>query len=319
MKIETKPLRLAASAVLAASCFPAMAAEPLVDAGWLSERRGDPQLVVVDIRKEEDYAQGHIPGAVRATYGEFGWRETVDGVIGMLPPLEAINAKIGSLGIDPATHVVVVPYGANSTDVGAAARVYWTFKVLGHGKVSLLDGGMNAWTSQDEYLLRTKADAPAAASPYPGRVDRQLVIDTAGLLAKVESGEVQPVDARTDEQWNGEKKHPKALAFGAIATAQRLPQADLIDPDTGRFVPAAEVLKVARAHGWQADGDRPLVSYCNTGHWAATAWFALAEVAEIEDVVLYDGSMVAWTRDEANPLINQPSRAQQLLNKVVGE
>ncbi|MBF2734951.1 MAG: sulfurtransferase [Betaproteobacteria bacterium AqS2] len=318
MKIQTKPLRLAASAVLAASCLPAMAA-PLVDAEWLDRHRGDGQVVVIDIRKEEDYAQGHIPGAIRATYGEFGWRETVDDVIGMLPPLETINAKIGSLGIDPSKHVVVVPYGANSTDVGAAARVYWTFKVLGHDKVSLLDGGINAWTSQDEYVLQTRAVEPAAAAPYPGRVDEQLVIDTAELVAKVESGEVQPVDARTDEQWNGEKKHPKALSFGAIATAQRLPQADLVDPDTGRFVATDEVLKLARAHGWQADGSRPLVSYCNTGHWAATAWFALSEVAGIEDVVLYDGSMVAWTRDEANPLINEPSRAEQLLNKVVGE
>lgn len=308
-------------AALATATFLAAAAgaAPLVSADWLSSRTGDDNLVVVDLRQGEDYSAGHIPGALNAAYGKFGWRTTVDGVVGMLPPVAQINSLIGSLGITPDKQVVVVPYGKNSSDVGAAARVYWTFRVLGHDNVSLLDGGQQAWNSQDLYLLERPANVPVPAADYPGKVDATLLIDTVALLEQVESGAVQPVDARTDEQWNGEKKHPKARTAGAIPTAQRLPQADLIDPATGKFVGKRQIVTVARNNGWSLDGSKPLVSYCNTGHWAATAWFALSEVAGVPGVKLYDGSMVAWTGIESNPLINTPSRAEQIINTITGK
>ena len=304
---------LAAAGLLAAS---GSFASPLVTADWVEEQASDGNVLLVDLRKKEDYDAGHIKGAVSAPYGEFGWRETVDGVVGMLPPLEAINERIGSLGITPDKHVVVIPYGETSSDVGSAARVYWTFRVLGHEHASLLDGGMNAWKSRELYTLETKENSPVPAPSYPGTVDKALLVDTAELVALVDSGAVQPIDARTDEQWEGKKKHPKARVPGSIPTAERLPQADLIDPETGKFLTRDKVVEVASANGWSPTEDRKLVSYCNTGHWASTAWFALSEVAGLEDVRLYDGSMVAWTQDEAHPLINTPSRLEQLVENI---
>ena len=297
----------------------AVHAAPLVTVDWVTDRMGDGNVLLVDLRKDEDYASGHIQGALSAPYGKFGWRETVDGIVGMLPPLETINERIGSLGVTQEKHVVVIPYGDSSSDVGAATRVYWTFKVLGHDDVSLLDGGMNAWTAQDLFTLETKAIEPLAAASYPGIVDQGLLIDTMSLIDLVESGKVQPVDARTDPQWEGKEKHPKARIPGAIPTANRLPQSDLVDPDTGMFVTKGQVIEIADSNGWNPSETKPLVSYCNTGHWASTAWFAMSEVAGLEGVKLYDGSMVAWTQDEANPLINSPGRLEQLLENLKPE
>ena len=291
-------------------------ATPLVDVDWVVNHLDNPEVVLVDLRKEEDYAVGHIPGSVNAPYGAFGWREEVDGVIGMLPPPENINQRIGSLGITPTNHVVVIPYGNNSSDVGAAARVYWTFKVLGHDKVSLLNGGQKSWSSQDLYTLQSTAVKSVDVGVYPGQVNQDLVIDTKRLLDLVNDGDVQPVDARIDEQWQGKAKHPKARIPGAIPTAKRLPQADLINADTGKFISPNQIIEVASANGWELDGSKPLISYCNTGHWAATAWFALSEVAAIPDVKLYDGSMVAWSQDEKNPLINSPNRIEQFISAI---
>lgn len=317
----TKHLNTTKRALLAAGLLAASAAHasPLVTADWVDRNLDDGSVVLVDLRKAEDYDAGHIVGALSAPYGEFGWRETVDGVVGMLPPLSTINEKIGSLGITPDTHVVVIPYGNTSSDVGSATRVYWTFKVLGHDSVSLLDGGMNAWTSRDLYTLQTTANLAAVSGPYPGAVDEGLLIDTASLMSEIDAGNVQPIDARTDPQWEGKEKHPKALAAGAIPTADRLPQADLVDPDTGLFANRAQVIEVAEANGWDPSDTKPLVSYCNTGHWASTAWFAMSEVAGLDGVRLYDGSMVAWTQDEGNPLINSPSRLESLLGTLKSE
>lgn len=308
------PFVIVSASLLAST---AMAATPLVEADWLANHLDD--VVVIDLRKEENYSQGHIPTAVRTTYGEFGWRETIDDVPGMLPPVTKLNELVGSICVEPSSHVVVVPYGDSSSDVGAAARVYWTFKMLGHDKVSVLNGGQRAWTADAARPVDTASSNQAACSPYPGQFQEELVIDTKALRELVASEAVQPIDARTDEQWVGDKKHPKARIPGAIPTAKRLPQADLIDPDTGKFVAPEQIIAVAKANGWDPASSKPIVSYCNTGHWAATSWFALSEVAGIDNVTLYDGSMTAWTKDEANPTINTPGRLTQIIKAITGD
>jgi thiosulfate/3-mercaptopyruvate sulfurtransferase len=56
------------------------------------------------------------------------------------------------------------------------------------------------------------------------------------------------------------------------------------------------------------------VAFCNTGHWAATDWFALSEVLGQKNVKMYPGSMVSWSQDpRALPMTNVPGRAKQLL------
>ena len=71
--------------------------------------------------------------------------EKLRGIAGMLPPVEQISNLIGSLGIGNQDHVVLIPYGTSSSKMGTATRIYWTFKVLGHDKVSILNGGMAAY------------------------------------------------------------------------------------------------------------------------------------------------------------------------------
>ena len=68
-----------------------------------------------------------------------------DGVIGMMPEVEVIEGYISGLGVSNASTVVIVPAGSGASEFGAAARVYWTFKYLGHDDVAILDGGWNAW------------------------------------------------------------------------------------------------------------------------------------------------------------------------------
>ena len=129
-------------------------ATPLVSTGWLKEHLEDPDLFVLDVRSAIDgggveaYQKAHIPGAVHSDYDKAGWRVTRDGVPFMLPTMAELEKLIGELGIDEDTHVVVVPAGVHYTDFGAAARTYWTLKVAGVTKVSILDGGYAAWAAE---------------------------------------------------------------------------------------------------------------------------------------------------------------------------
>ena len=124
-------------------------------------------MFVLDVRSAIDgggaeaYQKGHIPGAIHSDYDKAGWRVTRGGVPFMLPTLPELEKLIGELGIDEDTHVVVVPAGVHYTDFGSAARTYWTLKVAGVAKVSILDGGYAAWSGRGEPDRERAASKPS--------------------------------------------------------------------------------------------------------------------------------------------------------------
>ncbi len=281
---------------------------PLVDVTWLqsqleAERIGE-DVIVIDIRNKIDggsaktFVAGHIPGAVYSNYLGDGWRTTVDGVIGKLPPVGDLEKLVRRLGVDNDDHVVVMPAGKNSLDFGSAARIYWTFKVLGHDDVSILDGGYAAWV---------KAGAPVESGetmPFPTEFSAsfrpEMVASTVDVLDVVKGGGAQLIDARPAKQFVGAAKHKKARVAGTIPGAINVPEGTLV-PGKGDHALSGADLDVILAAAKVTGSDKK-ITFCNTGHWAATAWFALSELGGDENVTMYDGSMVEWTRFKDLPL-----------------
>ncbi len=287
--------------------IPARALElpgPLVEPRWLEARLGEPGLVILDIRNAIDggsaeaYAAGHVPGAVYSNYLTDGWRVTRDGVIGMAPPPAELERLIGGLGIGNRDAVVLVYGGVGATDFGSAARVYWTFKYLGHDRVAILDGGWRRWREAGlpvETGFREPVPVRFEARPRP-----EYAVDTAYVEAALAAGGAVFVDARPVGQYLGEEKHEAARAYGHLPGAWSVPQEAFFDPATGGLRPRDELLEVIPPQLLEMEGT--IVAYCNTGHWAATDWFVLHEILGREQVRLYDASMVGWTRDPARPL-----------------
>jgi thiosulfate/3-mercaptopyruvate sulfurtransferase len=112
-----------------------IASSPLVDVAWVKANTGKTGVVFLDLRGNVDYLRGHVPGAIHTNYGKDGWREkNSEGIIGMIPPQGKLANLIGGLGIGNGDHVVLLPPGNSSSDMGIGTRIYWTFKVLGHDK-----------------------------------------------------------------------------------------------------------------------------------------------------------------------------------------
>jgi thiosulfate/3-mercaptopyruvate sulfurtransferase len=294
---------LALSLLLAGSLAAAApAAEPLVSADWLEGQLGGAGVRIVDIRNggaDETFDQGHVPGAVHGEYGTAGWRTDVAGVPGMTPEVASLEALIGGLGIDNESHVVIVYSGADASDFGAAARVYWTFNYLGHDDVSILDGGWRGWTEGGD---RPVATGPASVTPatFTADVRPDFLIETAEVEATLDDPAVLRLDARPRSQYIGETKAGPARAPGRLPDALGLEQA-VFFTDDGRLKERGEIAALVPAEVTDG-GVETVVSYCNTGHWAATNWFVLSELLGQENVRLYDASMTGWSADPARPL-----------------
>lgn len=309
---------LLASVVLlvsSGSAFAAPAVQPLVDSAWLAANLEAENLVIIDVRSgidgtdAEGFAAGHIPGSVYASYTHGGWRTAVDGVPGMTPAIDDLETYIQSLGVSNDDAVVIVPAGVGSTDFGSAARVYWTFKLLGHDAVGILNGGLQGWVDAGGELATGQTNA--TAGDFRANLRPELLVSAEQVQAGMNGGS-QLVDARPGEQFRGEAQHPASGGAGTIPGATSLEEHLLVQENTSNFVDAEEVNRLVAAAG--IDGSQPIVSFCNTGHWAATVWFALSEVAGLDNVSMYDGSMTQWTQDSNRPLVAGQQALSDLLN-----
>jgi thiosulfate/3-mercaptopyruvate sulfurtransferase len=313
MIVSLRTAVFAASLIALGPSLGVSAAEPLVDGAWLAGHLSTPNLVVLDVRSPGEqgpadlFAQGHIPGAVPADYARAGWRTTVGGVPGELPPAAEIGGLIGALGIGDADHVVIVSEGETSTDFGAAARVYWTFKVTGHDEVSILEGGYAGWVA-DGRGIETGAGAPPQPASYTVSLRPELLATKAEVQAALASGEVPLIDARPTEQYTGENPPANVGVAGTIPGAISLPHSTLI-PDGHDPVTRETLAGYLSQFGVKPEGEQ--IAFCNTGHWAAADWFVLHEVGGNPDVKLYDGSMVEWVQDPSLPVEAGASRIPQ--------
>ena len=278
----------------------ALAAEPLVDAAWAKANAGKQGVVFIDLQPATDFMRGHIPGAVNTNFAKDGWRaeRASDKVPDMLGEPAKLAELIGKLGIDNDTHVVMVPPGANSTDMGMGTRIYWTFKVLGHDNVSLLDGGMAAYTKDKTNPLETGA---AKTSPKAFKVNlRKDMIATAEDVKKAKAAGIPLVDNRPEDQFVGINRHPKATASGTLEGAKNFPNAWMTVNGQGEFRKKPELEKLYKVAGVATSGEQ--INFCNTGHWASMGWFVASEVMGNKSAKMYDGSMTEWTITKAGPI-----------------
>ena len=275
----------------------AVASEPLVDVAWLKASLGNPGLVVVQIQKPSDFAQGHVPGAANTDFAKSGWREErADKVPDMLPSnLDKLVAHIGSLGIGNDSHVVLVAPGENYGDMGWATRIYWTFKVLGHDKVSILNGGLKAWTRDKANPL--EAGAAKATPKVFVASPRTDMVATVEDVRKAQAAGALLVDNRPEDQFVGINRNPKATQNGTLPGARNLPSGWTTENGGGLFRNKAQLDKLYKIANVPTSGEQ--LNFCNTGHLASIGWFVSSELMGNKQAKLYDGSMVEWTLTKA--------------------
>lgn len=281
---------------------------PLMSAPALAAWRGP--LQIVDIRDNAAAADvAHIPGAIPAPYAE--WRGPASNP-GALLPLTQFTALLRRLGLHAETPVVLVAAGNDASDFGAPARVYWTLKWLGFQRLAILNGGMTAW--QAAALPLTRQPATVRPSPFTPQLDNALLATRATVEKDLNSPAVLLLDARPDAFYLGQEKAPAAARPGTLPGALDFDNLRWFAHGSGALPDDAVLQRIARGLPQQA-GARRTVSFCNTGHWAATNWFVLSEVLHRPQVALYPGSMVDWSRADA-PMAHVPTRLQQLWQQL---
>ena len=307
MKLLTYSL---AAGLLSASIASADYLKPLMNPAELSNSLDQANPIILDIRGDA-YSDGHIPGAISAPYGLFRGPKNNPG---QLLDEDVLEERFEALGLELDRPVVVVSEGKTDTDFGAAARVYWTLKSTGFEDLAILNGGKQAWEQAGYAIDKTNI------TPKPTELDITFSPQWTATTEQVVSVTKEEVDsllldARPASFYEGDKSHGAASRPGTLPGAENYYYASFFNDGSAAISSDIDVQALKVTLG--LEDDQEIVSFCNTGHWAATNWFALSEVAGIENVKLYPGSMVEYSNLDL-PMENTPGVVENLLNSILG-
>jgi thiosulfate/3-mercaptopyruvate sulfurtransferase len=274
--------------------LPGLAAFPaLVSTDWLAERLGSPGLRVIDgswylpsSRRDPaaEYLAGHIPRAV--FFDLDASSDLTSHLPHMLPDETAFARRMASLGLNDGDDLVVYDGSGNNL---SAARVWWTFRVFGHPRVALLDGGSGKWRWERRPLESGSVKLPPGH--FTARLDRDRVRDLAALRSNLQSRRELVVDLRSAGRFSGADPEPRpGVRSGHVPGSRNLPFTALVGPD-GTILPEPELRRRLRQHG--VDLSQPIIATCGSGTSACTLVLAL-ELLGFRDVALYDGAWTEW-------------------------
>jgi thiosulfate/3-mercaptopyruvate sulfurtransferase len=248
--------------------------------------------LILDARPAEQFAEGHLEGAVHLDLWGVSLIDTSPA------PLRAFMWMIGHLfslrGVAPDRPVVVYEQDAGIR----AARVFWFLEYLGHPAAHVLDGGIEAW-KRAGLPVTTKAVPPTPGewhgTPDPTRLATwDLVNDRLGKAGTA------IVDTRSTAEYLGQQV--RAARGGAIPGAVHLEWKHNLAPD-GRFKTVDELRAMYEQLG--VTPDREVITYCQGGYRAAHTYLALRRLG-YPNVRNYTGSWKEWG-DRADLPLERPA------------
>lgn len=243
-----------------------------------------------------EYAVAHIPGARFFDVDEIADHAT--SLPHMLPAPEEFARAAGTLGIGDDTWVIAY----DDNQFMASARVWWTFRVFGHDRVSVLDGGFVRWRSLG--LPCDSGVVEPAQRVFTPRYRPELVRNLAAMRKAAGAPGIQVLDARSSGRFQGHDPEPRpSLKSGHIPGSLNLPFLNLIDGETGCLRSWEELAEAFNNAG--IDPARPVTTTCGSGITACILALALQELGRA-DTAVYDGSWSEWGAQDGTPVATGP-------------
>jgi thiosulfate/3-mercaptopyruvate sulfurtransferase len=255
----------------------------VVDAAWLSEHLGEPDLVIGDVRGPNAHIRGHIPGSRPLVLGSPppGADEAM-----VLELAKEVELRLRRHGITGNERLVLVDRGDGMGSMPAAQLA----ELAGHPRVATLLGGMAGWTGElATGAVELEPVRESSLSPnlraFPTRQE---------LASRLDDDVLTILDVRRPEEYTGKAGSPCDPRQGHIPGAKHV-EVDELFIGPGEPAPAEQIHALV---GLPAGAE--VVAYCHSGSRSALATLALRSAGY--DARNYSGSWHEWSRHDELPL-----------------
>jgi thiosulfate/3-mercaptopyruvate sulfurtransferase len=268
----------------------------LVDSTWLEKNLNEKKLVIIDTRNNEDFLKEHIPGAINIPKKEW-FKGTLGNISNYYNTPQQIKEILQNAGISENTLTVFYSTGLNETDFADSASALWTLYTYGFKNSVILDGGFEKWKFENKKItdeLKTVNKSNTEISTF----NKSTIASLDEIIEAIYDDEIQISDARIASFYLGEKGRSDLAKKGRIATAKLTPMIRHQKKENSYYIfnTKDESKTILYNAGFGIELDKPLIVYCNTGHKARGLWFIAKFLVGMEDVKVYNGSMVEYTR-----------------------
>ncbi len=280
--------------------------EYLVTTEWLAHHLDDPTVRVLDpstllpprpdfsryevVPAREDFEKGHIPGAVFVDMDHE--LSTPDPRLHfMLPDARTFATAMSQYGVSDDSFVVTY----STTSHWWATRLWWMFRVFGHERVAVLDGGFQKWQAEKR-PVETGAARPVSPGKYtPREPNTKIVASREDVLAAIGADNSCTINALRPEQHAG----TGGVTYGRkghITGSISIPALAHVDDDN-TFKSIDELREMFE----QAMKTPQVITYCGGGIAATSVALALDMLGH-KDVKVYDASLTEWAADPSLPM-----------------
>ena len=196
------------------------------------------------------------------------------------------------IGINQDSEIVVF----DNSGIYSSPRVWWLFNIMGHPKISVLNGGLPNWIkkgfrTEKEHIVNFKT------GDFTVKFNKVSVIDFEQVVNNVTEKKFTIIDARSESRFNGVGKEPrKHLKSGKIENSINIPYQEVLQ--NGKFKSKSELNKLFKE---KCEPEKELVFSCGSGITACIVMLA-CQIGYRDYLKVYDGSWTEWA--ERNNLKN---------------
>lgn len=260
----------------------------LLSVEQVQEKLDAPGWVWLDVRTEEAYNKGHIPGAIQIYRPDF--QSTAHAYKGMMPAKSELAAKLSEKGISPGDTLILYDNDGNVN----AARLWWLLHQFGHEQAVLLHGGYRLWTNRQLPIDTLTPTIQPKAYLFANEEKPTLHISKEEVLAAMDDPNYLIVDTRSWEEYSGQQQKAGASRPGHIPGSIWCDYIYTLNYDGDyTFRSVAELAQLFTEKG--ITKDKTIITYCHTGVRSALTLYVLQELLHYPDVRNYDGSWVEWS------------------------
>ena len=268
-------------------------AAPMVNATWLSQNLCKENIKLIEVGSSyNSYLVEHIRCSQYTNFYKDGWRDDKNKVSMYLPEPEFLINILNKMGIGNEDHVILYP--KKNTDIYSMAEttaIYFTFKFLGHKKISILNGGYPHFKKKFDLFVEEGEFKVKPNTSYKAKIDRNILANSNDIIESRKNN-YQLVDSREKDFYLGINKLKGFGNFGTIESSINMPSKWFLE---GRGLSFNNLNLFKKIYNYlEIDLDENLIFFCYSGLESSINWFVSYELMKNKSSKLYEGSLFDW-------------------------